>query len=108
VAWTDLFTTPILWFAAMVAIGWLIYLWARRVAPPFHPEGSKTKAFTGGEPIPGKAYQPGYQFFHVALFFTLMHVAAIVVATAPLDVIPWAAILYLLVVTLSLLVLRWK
>jgi len=97
-----------LWYglAAMIAVGWLLYAWASRVAPPFQPEGSKTKSFTGGEAIPGAAYQPGYQFFHVALFFTLMHVAAIVVATAPGGVVPWAAFVYLGIVALAVVVLR--
>jgi len=104
----DILASPIVWFVGMVLVGWLMYLWASRVAPVFRPEGSKTKAYTGGEDIPGQAYQPGYQFFHVALFFTLMHVAAIVVATAPRGVVPWAAILYLAVISLSLVVLRWN
>jgi len=104
----DVLTSPLLWFAAMVAGGWLLYLWASRVAPPFQATGRKAKAYTGGEDIPGQVYRPGYQFFHVALFFTIMHVAAIVVATAPHGVAPWAAGVYLGVIALSVAVLRWS
>lgn len=100
-------TSPVLWFAGMVAAGWLLYLWSARVAPPFRATGYKAKAFTGGEDMPGQAYQPGYQFYHLAFFFTIMHVAAIVVATAPRDVVPWAAVAYLAVITLAVVVLRW-
>lgn len=105
---TEILASPLLWFAVLVAIGWLLYLWAGRVAPPFRPVGSKAKAFTGGEALPGQAYQPGYQFFHVALFFTIMHVAAIVIATAPPNVFPWAAAGYVAIISLSVMVLRWS
>ena len=101
-----LLASPFILFAAMVGVGWLLYLWSARVAPPFRPTGGKAKAYTGGEDLPGQAYQPGYQFFHVALFFTLMHVAAIVVATAPGGVVPWAAFVYLGLVALAVVVLR--
>lgn len=102
----EVLASPILWFGAMVVAGWILYLWSARIAPPFQPSGMKTKAYTGGEMIPGQAYRPGYDFFHVALFFTLMHVAAIVIATAPRDVIPWGAIIYVGLISICVLVLR--
>lgn len=105
---TEVLASPLLWFAVLVAVGWLAYLWAGRVAPPFRPVGSKAKAFTGGEALPGQAYQPGYQFFHVALFFTIMHVAAIVIATAPPTVLLWAAAGYVAIISLAVMVLRWS
>ncbi len=92
----------------MVLGGSLLYLWSSRVAPRFSPTGQKAKAYTGGERIPGQAYRPGYAFFHVALFFTLLHVAAAVIATAPADVVPWGAVVYLGVVALAVSVLRWS
>ena len=104
----EILGSPILWFGAMVLAGWLLYLWSARIAPPFQPQGMKTQAYTGGEPIPGQVYRPSYEFFHVALFFTLMHVAAIVVATAPRDVVPWGAVLYLALIVVCVVVLRWN
>lgn len=102
----DWLASPIVWFPAMLLAGTLLYLWAARVAPPFRPTGMKAKAFTGGEDEPGRAYRPGYQFFHAALFFTLLHVAAIVIATVPGGALPWAALLYLAVVGMCVVVLR--
>jgi NADH:ubiquinone oxidoreductase subunit 3 (subunit A) len=99
--------SPLLWYGVMVGAGLLLYAWAARVAPPFRPAGAKATAYTGGEAIPGQAYRPGYDFFHVALFFVIMHVAAILLATAPRDVLPWSALAYLAVVATSVLVLRW-
>ena len=103
---SEILTSPFVLFAAMVAAGWLLYGWSMRLAPPFRATGGKAKAFTGGEDLPGQAFRPGYQFFHVALFFTLMHVGAIVVATAPPDLLPWGPIGYLGIVSLAILVLR--
>ena len=100
--------SPFVWFGAMILAGWLLYFWSARTAPPFKPIGMKARAYTGGEAIPGEAYRPSYEFFHVALFFTLMHVAAIVVATAPRDIIPWGAILYVMLIGFSVMVLRWE
>lgn len=104
----DLLLSPITWFFIMILGGALLYVWAARVAPSFEPVGSKAKAFTGGEDEPGRAYRPGYQFFHAALFFTLLHVAAIVIATAPPGIVPWAAMAYLSVIGLCVVVLRWS
>ena len=104
----DLLASPIVWFAAMIAVGWLLYAWASRVAPPFQPEGSKTKSFTGGEAIPGAAYQPGYQFFHVALFFTVLHVAALVLVTAHTGTSALLIAIYLGVVSLAVAALVWR
>ena len=100
--------SPFVVFGGMVVAGWLMYWWSGRVAPPFRPTGGKAKAYTGGEDLPGQVFRPGYQFFHVALFFTLLHVAAIVVATAPSDVLPWGSLVYLAVVSLAVVVLRWS
>lgn len=107
-SWDAVLLSPILWFLLMALGGGLLYLWAARVAPPFRAAGSKARAFTGGEDIPGRAYRPGYQFFHAALFFTLLHVAAIVVATAPPGVAPWVGMVYLSVIGICILVLRWS
>ena len=103
----DVLTSPLLWFAAMVAGGWLLYLWASRVAPPFQATGRKAKAYTGGEDIPGQVYRPGYQFFHAALFFTMLHIAALVVATAPPESLSWGAVGYLAILSATVGILRW-
>src|SRR3990172_250335 len=68
-----------------------MYFWSRRVAPASTYSVAKTMPYVGGEPFSGQAYQPGYQFYYVALFFTLIHVAALVLATLPARVLPCAA-----------------
>jgi hypothetical protein len=64
--------------------------------------------YVGGEPAVAQIYQPSYQFFYVALFFTLVHVAGIVLATAPPGAPLWATIGYLALMALGVAVLRWE
>ena len=51
---------------------------------------------------------PGYQFFYVALFFTVVHVAALVLATAPADAPLWGPLGYLAIMAVAVMVLRWE
>jgi len=100
--------SPLLWFAALVLVGGAIYWWAGRIAPRGFPSPEKRKAYIGGEDVRPQVAPPGYNFYHVALFFTIMHVAALVVATAPPDRVAWGAVGYLGVVSMSVVLLRWN
>ena len=105
---TDVLTSPFVIFGVAVAVGYLIYLWSRTVAPASTGGVNKQMPYVGGEPAVAQAYQPGYQFFYVALFFTLVHVAALVLATMPSNVLPWGAAGYLGVIFVAVTILRWE
>ncbi len=105
---TDILTSPFVIFGIALAIGYLAYFWSRTVAPASVASPNKIMPYVGGEPFRGQAYQPGYQFFYVALFFTLIHVAALVLATMPTGLLPWAALGYLGVVAVAVVMLRWE
>ncbi len=64
--------------------------------------------YVGGEAVEAQAYLPGYQFFYVALFFTVVHVAALVIALAPADAPLCATLGYLGIVAIAVTVLRWE
>jgi NADH:ubiquinone oxidoreductase subunit 3 (subunit A) len=105
----DILTSPFVIFGVAIAIGYVMYFWSRTIAPrPVGAGGDKHMPYVGGEPAVAQAFQPGYQFFYVALFFTLVHVAALVLATAPPGVLPWAAVGYLGVVAAAVMILRWE
>jgi NADH-quinone oxidoreductase subunit A len=57
------------------------------VKPPPGPRAGQPgqrKAYASGEDVADHRAQPDFsQFFHFAIFFTLMHVLALVVATVP-------------------------
>lgn len=104
----EVLASPFVVFGLAVLVGYGMYFWSRRVAPASTYSVAKMMPYVGGEPFTGQAYQPGYQFYYVALFFTLIHVAALVLATMPSGVLPWAAVGYLSIVALAVLILRWK
>lgn len=105
----DVLTSPFVLFGVAVAVGYLMYAWSGRIAPrPVGAGGDKHMPYVGGEPAVAQAFQPGYAFFYVALFFTLVHVAALVLATMPPGLLPWGAMAYLSVIFLAVMVLRWE
>jgi NADH:ubiquinone oxidoreductase subunit 3 (subunit A) len=104
----DAFSSPFLIFGIAIAIGYLMYFWSRLVAPVSPDTANKLMPYVGGEPMEAQSFQPGYQFFYVALFFTLVHVAALVLATAPPQMNPWAAIGYLAIIGVAVMILRWE
>lgn len=107
---TDGFASPVVIFAIAVTIGYGLYAFSRVVAPrpAAAGAGDKTMPYVGGEAYSAQAFEPGYQFFYVALFFALVHMAALVLATAPPGVFPIAALAYLGLVAVGVIALRWE
>ena len=62
--------------------------------------------YIGGEAAAAHESRPGYQFFSVALFFVVVHVAALVLAIAPMDAPLWATLGYLAIITTAVIILR--
>ena len=104
----DILTSPFVLYGVALGIGLLIYLWARSVAPSPPDTGDKRMPYVGGEAWESQAYQPSYRFFYVAIFFTLAHVAALVIATAPPAASPAATVGYLVIIAIAVMVLRWE
>jgi NADH:ubiquinone oxidoreductase subunit 3 (subunit A) len=98
--------SPPVAFVLLLAIAGLLYLLGKRMAPKLTRVGGKLETYACGENIPGTKVQFGYRlFFFVALFFTIMHVAALVIATVPAGKIALFAVLYLAVIFLSIMAL---
>ena len=101
--------SPPVAFVVFILVGLVLYLFGRRIAPRFNPVGGKATPYACGEDIPMRKIQVSYRlFFHIALFFTIMHVAALMIATLPGGLIGLLGILYLVVIALAIfaLVLR--
>lgn len=104
----EIFISPPLVMAYALLLCWLMYAWAKTIAPPSVPTPDKILPYVGGEYMEGQTCHPGYQFFYVALFFTVVHVAALIIATAPPDA-PLAATLgYLAIMAFGVAILRWE
>ncbi|MDD1676210.1 MAG: hypothetical protein LUQ40_00570 [Methanomicrobiales archaeon] len=104
----ELIASPFAIFFLALVVGWLIYTWAKMIAPAFIATGEKTMPYVGGEVAEAAAIRPSYRFFYVALFFTIVHVAALILAIAPAATALWATIGYLLIVAVAIIVLRYE
>jgi NADH-quinone oxidoreductase subunit A len=102
----DFLISPPVAFVLYLLVVFLIYLLGKRMAPKLNKVGGKLTTYACGEDIPGVKVQFGYRlFFFIALFFTIMHVAALMIATVPSGKIVLFAILYLAVIFLSIMAL---
>jgi NADH:ubiquinone oxidoreductase subunit 3 (subunit A) len=71
-------------FVVFLALAFGILLWAKSIAPRTTPTGGRIEPYACGEDLPPVAIRPNYrQFFFVAVTFTIIHVAALVIATLP-------------------------
>lgn len=102
----DFLISPPVAFVLYLLVVFLIYLLGKRMAPKLNKVGGKLTTYACGEDIPGAKVQFGYRlFFFIALFFTIMHVAALMIATVPSGKIVLFAMLYLAVIFLSIMAL---
>jgi len=102
----EMLLSPPLAFLFFLAVFYLIYFLAGKMAPKANAVGGKLKSYHCGEDIPGAKPQFGYKlFFFIALFFTMMHVAALVVATLPSGPTAFLGLLYLGMIFLAVLAL---
>jgi NADH:ubiquinone oxidoreductase subunit 3 (subunit A) len=71
---------------AYVALVAVLYGFGRLLAPAARPTGDETSLYAGGEVAATSKAGPGYRrrFFVVALFFAVLHLGALVLATVGL------------------------
>jgi NADH-quinone oxidoreductase subunit A len=102
----DILLSPLISFIIFLLIYYIFYRLSAGLAPKGKPSPGKLTTYACGEDIPGYKVQFGYRlFFFVALFFTMMHVAALVVATVPKGPLVYFGIFYLGMIFLSILAL---
>ena len=96
---------PPIAFIIFLVIGYLIYRLGGSMGLKLKDEGGKLKPYACGEDIPGGKVQQTYHFFHIAFFFTILHVAVLMIATMPSGNIAILGAVYLLVGLVSILML---
>lgn len=93
-------------FIIFFTLGGLIYLSGSRLAAEGKKSGGKKAQYACGEDVPAQRVQPDYSaFFPFALFFSIIHVTALIMATLPSGNIALIGILYLAGVAISLFTL---
>ncbi len=102
----DFLISPPVGFLVFLGLAYAIYGLGSALAPKLKGVGGKLKTYACGEDVPGVKLQWGYRlFFFIALFFTMMHVAALVMATVPAGKIVFFSLIYLVMIFLSVVAL---
>ena len=107
----NMLLTPLAGFILFGAVAYGLYRLGDVLAPKLKDEGGKLAPYACGEDMPAQKFQVSYRlFFYAALFFTMMHVAALVIATIPAGspALAVAGLFYLTMIVLSItaLILR--
>ena len=99
-----LLAPPVAFLIMLALAGGFSWL-SSRFAAKGTPYAGKERAYACGQNVDVNKIQPDYEeFFPVAFFFTIMHVAALIIATAPRG--HWfAAAVFIAVAALALKVL---
>ena len=99
--------SPPITFIIAFGIGLLLYWLGRGMAPRTNMTAAKGAPYACGEDAPMQKAQISYKmFFSLAIFFTVMHVAALVVTTLPAGGTPLVlGLIYLAIIVLSIFAL---
>jgi NADH:ubiquinone oxidoreductase subunit 3 (subunit A) len=101
--------SPPVVFAVAFGVGLMLYWLGRAMAPKLNMTPGKGSPYACGEDAPMQKAQVGYRLFYsLAIFFTVMHVAALVVTTLPAGPIAVLGMVYLAVITLAVFALVSK
>jgi len=96
---------PPIAFLVFLLVGYLVYRLSEALGPKPNLVEGKFCTYACGEDIPGKKAQYSYHLFHFAFFFTVLHVAALVIATVPSGTIALVGIVYLLIALITVVIL---
>jgi NADH-quinone oxidoreductase subunit A len=100
----DILLSPPIAFVIFLAVCYALFFLCGLIAPKSVDKGGKLESYACGEDMPGQKIQFGYDtFFLFAIFFTIMHVAALVVATVPAGMIVFFGIFYLCTIFIAVL-----
>jgi len=97
----ELFFYPLVTFLIMLVLVSILYLFAGGLGPKFKPAPYKLESYACGEEHPHGQKQQSYDFFHVAFFFTILHVGALILATAPSGSAVYLAVILIGVMALT-------
>jgi len=106
-----LFSPPVAFIIALLAVGLFYKVCARFAYKKKHDADGSKKAYACGEDFKGHFIQPDYsQFFPFAFFFTILHVVALIIATVPAETagVFAIAVFYIIAAIIGLLILLRK
>jgi len=96
---------PPIAFLVFLLVGYLVYRLTRALRPKAKMQEDKLSTYACGEDMPARKSEHHYRLFHFAFFFTVLHVAALVIATVPSGSIALVGIIYLLIALIAVVIL---
>lgn len=96
---------PVIAFLIFLIMGYLLYKWGGVLGPKPTRERGKLSTYACGEDIPRGKVRHSYHLFHFAFFFTVLHVAALVIATVPSGSMALLGIIYLAIAIIAVIIL---
>jgi NADH:ubiquinone oxidoreductase subunit 3 (subunit A) len=95
--------SPPLAFLVCLVISVAVYGFGRLVEEKANPVPGKYEPYACGEDYISEKTEFGYRKFYIAaIFFTIMHVAVLTIATVPGGVTAYRALIYLVVIAASI------
>jgi NADH:ubiquinone oxidoreductase subunit 3 (subunit A) len=95
--------SPPIAFLVCLLISAALYGFGRLVEEKGAPAEGKYEPYACGEEYKAEKFEFGYRKFYIAaIFFTIMHVAVLTIATAPGGVIAYRALIYLAAIAASI------
>jgi NADH:ubiquinone oxidoreductase subunit 3 (subunit A) len=103
--WNILLSPPVAFFL-FILVALLVYGFGALLAPKLKAEGGKLEPYACGEEYMADKESFGYRrFFIAAIFFTMMHVAVLSVATIPAGALAFVGLAYLVTIAVSITIL---
>ncbi len=100
---TEFIASPPVAFIIFLAVGGWINFSGSWLAEKGKKSAGKKTQYACGEDVPAQRVQPDYnEFFPFALFFSIIHVTALIMATLPSGNVALMGVLYLAGVAISL------
>ena len=98
---------PLAFLLILIVAGALFFLTKRLSAKGVYSPG-KGEPYACGQEVATGRIQPNYaEFFPFAFFFTIMHVTALAVCTAPANAV-WLAAVFIAIAALAIIILFRK
>ena len=98
--------SPPVVFAVALGIALVLYWMGRAMAPKTNMTAGKAAPYASGEDAPMAKAQFGFRLFYsLAIFFTVLHVAALVVTTLPTGPLAALGFVYLAIIMLAVFAL---
>lgn len=98
-----MYFVPPLAFVFFLLLALVLGYGGKKMAPKTPPDPEANTSYAGGEDIPGEKKFIGYRvFFPIALFFTVLHVLALLLGLLPQG-LAWVGLVYVGIILLALL-----